>query len=180
MIGCVYLLSFPNGKNYVGVRKDLDVERRVSAHLKSKHSVGKALRKYGRETINVSILARSRSWKRLMLLERQYIRELGSKHPSGYNLTEGGEGSLGRKVSSRHRVVARNNMQQGLRRLWKDPKFRDRHSRRAREILARLKNDPQFRSAQRKAMSSRMKRLWKDPAYRARMRKFLKRKRGIR
>ena len=93
IIGSVYCIDFPNGKSYVGITRKIAV-RRVCEHLKSTSTVGKAIRRFGKEQIAWRILQRTYSAPKLCALERTWIQRLGTRHPDGYNLTSGGQGVL--------------------------------------------------------------------------------------
>lgn len=61
----VYVLTFPNGKQYVGrTKKTADVRFRnhVRDSQKSKMPVHRAIRKFGAENVKVAILADGLSW----------------------------------------------------------------------------------------------------------------------
>lgn len=105
---CVYVIrNTVNGKEYVG--KTHQLRRRVQSHISSsecKESIlYKAIRKYGIENFDLEILE-------LIPLDRKvsgdreihHIRLRGTLAPAGYNMTEGGEGALGRKHSEEHKL----------------------------------------------------------------------------
>jgi len=84
-----------NGKAYVGQTISSPVER-VRRHFKKKGTlIGRALRKYGLKRFEFSIIDIALNRDRLNQLERSWIQTLDSRHPRGYNLTEGGEGCTG-------------------------------------------------------------------------------------
>lgn len=83
----VYLLTFPNGKQYVG-QTIHSVRDRVADHGRKDDLVGNAIRKHGDPEILV--LAHARSRDELDDLERQFIEQLDTQYPNGYNLTDGG------------------------------------------------------------------------------------------
>lgn len=101
----VYVLCFPNGKLYVG-RTVKTVEKRFQQHSGSSKPVGKAIRKYGAVRVCLVRLHRGLSWSEAGELEQFWITQLGTMNPGGYNLTGGGEGSLGLRhtAESRHRM----------------------------------------------------------------------------
>lgn len=97
--GCLYRLTFPSGKCYVGITGGTAASRfakhvafaRVGKRLCAVH---RAILKYGPESVVVETLA-SASFSELPGIEQMAIVEYGSKFPNGYNLTDGGEGTTG-------------------------------------------------------------------------------------
>ena len=96
-MGCVYLLTSPSGKSYVGITKH-DLEQRWARHVKDHLSnswgcaLYAAMRKYGPDNFQRRTLEMHTDWGDLCASERRLIRELNTKYPTGYNLTDGGEG----------------------------------------------------------------------------------------
>lgn len=131
-MGCLYSLQSPSGRRYIGITKRT-AEARFSKHVE--HALGKrnngvlysALRKYGPDRFTLTTLAVA-SWEYLLELERRAIAAFGTRHPYGYNMTYGGEGSDG-PVSE----AARLNVSAGQRRRYKKPEELDK----ARAILAK-------------------------------------------
>ena len=111
-MGCVYLLSSPSGKGYVGMTRGTASSRFKRHCDESRHStcsaVQAALRKYGAETFSVETLFESEDLNELMAVEVKLIAELGTKYPSGYNLTDGGEGSVGLPPALERQRIARS------------------------------------------------------------------------
>jgi len=96
----VYLIEHvATGRRYVG--KSVDVQKRLGRHFSSStfsHSsslVHKAIAKYGRSAFRVVVLEDCSSEEEATAREILWIRELNTKAPSGFNLTDGGEGSSG-------------------------------------------------------------------------------------
>ena len=98
---CVYMITFPNGKKYVGKTKDFRDRVRL---YRRKFEVGdfsgqvmKAIQKYGLDVLDWSVLVRLDGLDGddlelcLSILEIKYIRENGSLYPDGYNTSIGGE-----------------------------------------------------------------------------------------
>lgn len=101
-MGCIYLISFSNSDTnhrYIG-KTERGLSHRVSQH-KAAARAGEisalyhAIRKYGELNIKVEILAEEDDPEFLTFLEIHYIRELQTKRPHGYNLTDGGDGMCG-------------------------------------------------------------------------------------
>jgi group I intron endonuclease len=95
-MGCLYKIEFPNGKEYVGISSTTAAQR-FKGHCAGKNGqlVVRALRKYGKNNVNVKTLVVANDWKYLCLLEQRAIKAYATKTPHGYNMTDGGEGTLG-------------------------------------------------------------------------------------
>jgi len=98
-LGCMYKLTFPNGKAYIGITKNT-ASHRFSQHVKFARegkrmcAVHHAIIKYGSDIVNVDILAMA-EWSYLTELEVRAIAAFNTRYPNGYNLTDGGEGTSG-------------------------------------------------------------------------------------
>lgn len=99
---CIYCLEFPNGKKYVGKTHDIGrrvrlYEKSVSGEFENNSAVVSAIREFGWDNVDCSILARVDGLSKddaelaLAILEIKYIREVGSISPNGYNVSFGGE-----------------------------------------------------------------------------------------
>ena len=88
------ITSSINGKQYVGIATN--VARRWVEHRCGHGSkiIYQALKKYGLEQFTFEVYCGG-SEKTIKQLERVMIAQLGTKAHSGYNLTDGGEGSTG-------------------------------------------------------------------------------------
>ena len=89
-----------NGKQYIGLTKNLSIRR--SAHLKatgkqSSKVLRSALNKYGAEAFEFAPVASCLSRADACFVERLLIKDRMAKVPNGYNLTDGGEGAGGYK-----------------------------------------------------------------------------------
>lgn len=97
-----------NGKQYVGF--DSKWPRRQRYHLLNaknnpKQAFGRALAKHGSDNFVWEILYQSRdSQYTLSVMESHFIAENQSFLPRGYNMTVGGEGTLGCKQSTETRA----------------------------------------------------------------------------
>ena len=95
----LYKLDFPNGKSYIGITSRT-AEKRFAAHISCSINrpfgiVSFAIKKYGAESVVLSILATVDNWELLCLAEIEAIEKFNTKSPSGYNLTDGGDGCRG-------------------------------------------------------------------------------------
>lgn len=100
-MGCVYLArNRVNEKRYVG-KTIYSLAIRSSNHAaiakqgKSRMYIAKAIAKYGPEQFEWTVLLESENNEELCKVERVMIAMLKTKVPKGYNLTDGGEGSVG-------------------------------------------------------------------------------------
>ncbi len=101
----VYLITNKlNGKQYVGqstCKRGPDYYWKLrNLHLaergfKTKPYLFSAIRKYGRDAFEFEVLVTLKTKAELDLYEKLLIKCLVTKAPSGYNLTNGGEGSSG-------------------------------------------------------------------------------------
>ena len=98
-MGELYRISFPNGKGYIGITAKTararlathlsDHKRKECAHL----PLYRAIEKYGFESLAVETLAVANDWEYLCDMERAAIVAFGTRSPSGYNATDGGDGA---------------------------------------------------------------------------------------
>lgn len=99
----VYLrTNLVNGKQYVGQTKDLKKREWQWYNAKWGYAgrlINNARKKYGVENWETKILKECESLDETNFWETYYIKELGTKCPNGYNLTDGGDGSTGCVVS---------------------------------------------------------------------------------
>lgn len=104
----IYKITNPTGKIYIG--KTVDFNSRMNSYkclnnIKQK-AIHASILKYGWDSHNVEILEEAEPHL-LNELEIIYIKKYNSynrKSPNGLNLTEGGEGSLGRKDSQETKI----------------------------------------------------------------------------
>lgn len=86
-----------NGKGYVG-QTIKTFEKRWTQHLSDARNeryaniiLHKAIRKYGDDAFEHTILAETDNLPELYLLEIEQIAKQGTKVPNGYNMTDGGD-----------------------------------------------------------------------------------------
>jgi group I intron endonuclease len=108
----VYCLTSPSGKRYVGFTSR-GADWRWREHVKAAKSGRKlllysAIRKYGAEAFSLSLLERMTTEAGAKRAEQLWIKELGTFGPCGYNLTFGGEGTLGCVASDETRAKMSN------------------------------------------------------------------------
>ena len=103
---CIYLrTNLINGKQYVG--QTINFEKREYEWNNSKKYSGgiidKARDKYGVENFETKVLKECDTIEELDQLEMYYIKELNTKTPNGYNITDGGEGFKGLEFTEEHK-----------------------------------------------------------------------------
>lgn len=97
-MGYIYVRpNLINGKKYVGQAKDIERRNYEWNNLSRPYAgrlINNARAKYGIEAFGFEILKECED-DELNYWETYYIKELQSKTPNGYNLTDGGEGTRG-------------------------------------------------------------------------------------
>lgn len=100
-MGELYQISFPNGKGYIGITAG-SAAARMAEHTynaesgRGQYAIHRALRKHGGTCgVNLRVLLVADSWEYLCLMERRAIEAYGTFGRGGYNMTAGGEGTLG-------------------------------------------------------------------------------------
>lgn len=108
-MGCVYLARCKvNGKGYVG-KTIGSLEGRKIGHWRdvlngSNLAFHNALRRYGIDGFEWTVLCEDDDDDCLYLIERRQIKLLKTKKPNGYNLTDGGDGLRNPSVAIRRRI----------------------------------------------------------------------------
>lgn len=116
-MGELYKLTFPNGKQYIGISVN-GARARFLAHCSAssryKHIVYAAWRKHGKPKLTVLAVIEN---SMLNELERRAIASYGTFAPGGYNITAGGGGISGfvhstdtkDKISASQKGISRKN-----------------------------------------------------------------------
>lgn len=176
-MGCLYQLTSPGGKSYIGISSK-STEDRWAKH--TEHAFGKrnagalyaALRKYGVESFKVKTLVIADDWDYLCEIEKRAIVAFGTKSPNGYNITDGGEGTVGRIIDDEER----SNISAGQKRRFENPdeleKLRKRTQAFSPELRQRIKEKatatmrtPEFRER----ASVKSKKQFSDPVMRKKL-----------
>lgn len=109
--GVIYCITcLLNNMKYVGQTKR-SLKVRISEHRRGNQYVDKAIQKYGLENFVVEVLEECDTQEQLDACEIFWIYKLNCKKPNGYNLTDGGKGTLSfshtpeacAKISAKHR-----------------------------------------------------------------------------
>lgn len=87
----IYKAIFPNGKIYIGKAKNFEVRKRGHKYNKSNTKMGRAIRKYGVESITWTILFETNDMNLLNKKEIDFIK-LYNSIENGYNISTGGDG----------------------------------------------------------------------------------------
>ena len=91
----VYYHLFPNGKYYIGITSEPDVEQRWKrGNGYFTQPVYKAIQKYGWDNIEHGLIASNLSFEEANNFEALLINKLNTVRPNGYNATYGGEGTV--------------------------------------------------------------------------------------
>jgi hypothetical protein len=105
-MGCLYKIDFENGKSYIGITSQTSVSRlyihKRNARNKRIAALYHAIRKYP-DQYTIKEIAWSDNWDVLCEIERQAIITFKTKVPHGYNMTDGGDGSVGHSPSKETR-----------------------------------------------------------------------------
>lgn len=108
---CVYKHTFPNGKVYIGITSKMPKNRwqNGSGYTKDHQNVMyNAIQKYGWENVKHEILfdnlTLSEAQQKEIELIKEYNSYIHSENSNGYNMTLGGEGTLGHIVSNESKL----------------------------------------------------------------------------
>jgi group I intron endonuclease len=108
-IWAVYIITNKaNAKQYVGISKNIG--RRWHQHLSADGSapaLHAAIQKYGKDGFVFSHICNAFDFEAACDIERMLIQQHNTKSPSGYNLTDGGEGVVGRPLSDEEKELRR-------------------------------------------------------------------------
>lgn len=109
----IYIITnIVNAKQYVGITKDL--KRRWSAHRtgnKSSTILKQAIKKHGVENFVFTHIADAFDWDAAQIIERLLISEKNTKAPLGYNMTDGGDGTLGFAAPNKGKPMSEESKQ---------------------------------------------------------------------
>lgn len=169
-MGVLYKLTSPSSKSYVGITLKT-LEKRWSKHVE--HAMGKrsngalyaAMRKYGADSFQREVLAESDDWAELCRMEIDAIRDLKTRAPNGYNLTDGGEGVQGERPPEWNEAVSRAQKKR-----FRCPKERER----LRQAGIKGTNSPQAKESAKRRRKPPRRKLTKDE-HAARVREAMKR-----
>lgn len=195
-MGCLYRLTSPSNKSYVGITKR-SFDDRWKSHIKDSKrgdnlALYNAMQKYGHDAFRCEVLVIANDMDYLCNLERKTISVFGTKSPNGYNLVAGGEGSFdpSEETRTKMRASATARFAQSDERAKASARTKNtwtpEHTARmcvvrkvvantteakaiARKRLEKQRKDDAFVVANKAGISKAMKVMWADPEYRARM-----------
>lgn len=142
----VYIHITPNNKRYIGITSRTVQKRWLNGRgYKNNVYFYKAIQKYGWDNIKHIIIKQNLNKQEAVFLEQQLIESYKSNNPQfGYNITKGGFGRLGDKVSEE----TRQKISQASKQHWQDPNFR-------KKVMEGIKNNPYKMSNELKAQISK-------------------------
>lgn len=109
----IYIHTFPNGKKYVGISKDIKRRFRNGKGYHNQPIVRNAIEKYGWKNIRTEIIFENLTETEAKRIEIVLIALLRTaEREFGYNQTLGGEGAYGRKVSDANKIATGKRMSQ--------------------------------------------------------------------
>lgn len=134
----IYLIKHTeSGKSYVG-QTIQPLTERVRQHFKksakSCPALAAAIKKYGKDAFEVTILATAQTQEELNLLEQKYILELNTVAPGGYNLEYGGsrgkdsEETIARRKQALNSQECKEKISKKSKECWANPEYRKRLS----------------------------------------------------
>lgn len=105
--GILYKLTFKNGKSYIGITRE-SLDQRIRRHVQyaragRKLALSCAIRKHGEDSFSSEIIATG-VWSELKRLEIESIKIHRASGITLYNMTDGGDGSLGVSLSKETRA----------------------------------------------------------------------------
>jgi group I intron endonuclease len=124
---------------YVGQTKST-LKRRFNQHCepKIKTAIGMAIQKHGRENFSMVILQDGiTELDELNILEKKYIKDLGTMVPNGYNVEEGGKSypmsdATKKKIGIANKgrnITWADKIGEGVKKLWEDPEYREHQTK---------------------------------------------------
>ena len=141
-----------NQKSYVGYHSTNNLE---DNYLGSGVYLTRAIKKYGRENFERKILefCDVLNWEER---ETFWIAEKNTKYPNGYNLTDGGEGGIGKIVSNETKeLMSKIRIERNLAKGENNGMFAKHHTAKSKENMSKTrklkgsaagKNNPRFDS----------------------------------
>lgn len=146
----VYLISSSKTeKKYVGITTKGYLNR-FANHIwhsrktrRSCRALYSAMNKYGQESFSVQLLETANSFDEMQSLEVKYIKDIGTLHPNGYNLTTGGDAGVmsdetKQIMSDRLKGVPMSQKNKdGLKRAWGDDSIREKRVKSIKEAMNR-------------------------------------------
>jgi len=154
-MGVIYVRpNLINGKKYVGQTTDLKKRQKDWKRLTQEYAgaaINAARAKYGVDAFGFEVLKECND-NELDYWEMYYIKELNTKVPYGYNMTDGGEGVKGCNVSEEtKKKLSENNKGEN------NPFYGRHHSEETKEFLKMINVGKKWTEEQKKKMSETRK-----------------------
>jgi group I intron endonuclease len=92
-----------NAKQYVGIAVDLERRWRRHRNAREGQLIHKAIKKYGIDAFVFTHIADAFDAESAKVIERMLIVERNTKMPHGYNMTDGGDGTMGMAKTEEHK-----------------------------------------------------------------------------
>lgn len=128
----VYIHTFPNGKRYVGITKDVNHRFRNGKGYQNQNVMYSAIQKYGWKNVETTIAFDHLTEQEAKAKEIEYIARFNTTDRTyGYNQTFGGEGGNGRIESEKRKKETGERMSK----LHKGVPLSDEHKRKISETL---------------------------------------------
>lgn len=100
----VYIITCTaNAKQYVGIAADLQTRWRRHRNANEGQLIHKAIKKYGIDAFVFTHIADAFDAESAKMIERMLISEHNTKMPHGYNMTDGGDGTMGMAKTEEHK-----------------------------------------------------------------------------
>lgn len=147
-MGCLYQITFPNGKSYIGITRKTAEQRFATHRYQSKgkraYAICEAFRAHGADNAVVTTLVIG-DYDFLATLEPAAIAAFGTKAPYGYNMTDGGEVPVGLTADSLAKIGAGHTPGK--------PRHTTAHSAESRAMMSTLKKGKPLSSTHRANIS---------------------------
>lgn len=183
-MACVYRISSPTGKSYIGATRK-SAKGRYREHVRSANrgscnKIHRAIRKYGPENMKVETLVIG-DIDYCFELEQKAIKGFGTLAPSGYNLTSGGQGITGladhvirARAQSLKNTLAplekREEISRRVRKQYQNPEYKKAHANGVAKffaenrekmrdhVMTHIHNNPEVSKKRLKSVAEAMKR----------------------
>ena len=117
----IYIITCTaNAKQYVGIAADLERRWRRHRNANEGQLIHKAIKKYGVDAFVFTHVADAFDAESAKMIERMLIVEHNTKMPHGYNMTDGGDGTMGMAKTEEHK----QKLQQSNKNAYKSKELR--------------------------------------------------------
>lgn len=117
----IYIITCTvNAKQYVGIAANLETRWRRHRSANEGQLIHRAIKKYGIDAFVFTHVADAFDADSAKMIERLLIAEHNTKSPHGYNMTDGGDGTLGMAKTEEHKQKLRDSNKK----TWEDEVLR--------------------------------------------------------